>query len=98
MKNQREINRIKWNKDVKPRVGDNLYLRVRKTSITYLYRKTVNSFTQYISIGKHPVISLKVAKSRVEILEGQAVSALTMNERIAPLAYEQVYFENLKSV
>ncbi len=82
MLTQKDIDQLKWSKDSKPRVGDNLYLRVRKSSKTYLYRKMVNGKTQFITIGKHPVLKLKEAKRLVADLQGHTITNTTVNQLI----------------
>lgn len=82
MLTQREIDQLKWTKDNKPRVGDNLYLRIRKSSKTYLYRKMVNNKTQFVTLGKHPILKLKEAKRLVSDLESQSITNTTVTELI----------------
>jgi len=82
MLTQKDIDQIKWVKDIKPRVGDNLYLRVRKLSKTYLYRKMVNNKTQFITLGKHPTLKLKEAKRMVSDLQGHTITNTTVSQLV----------------
>ena len=47
--NENQINALKWNKDNVIGLGDGLYLRVRKSSKTYIRRKTVGKKAQVIT-------------------------------------------------
>jgi integrase len=63
---QKEINDLNWFSEQKDRfikVDDNVYIRLRKTSMTYIIRKTINKKAQVITLGKHPALSLRQAKA-----------------------------------
>jgi len=60
--NENQINALKWNKDNVIGLGDGLYLRVRKSSKTYIIRKTVGKKAQVITLGKSPDLSMRQAK------------------------------------
>jgi len=43
-------------------LGDGLYLRIRKSSKTYIIRKTVHKKAQVITLGKSPTLYFRIAK------------------------------------
>jgi hypothetical protein len=55
--NENQIKALNWNKDKIIGLGDGLYLRVRKSSKTYIIRKTVDKKAQVITLGKSPALS-----------------------------------------
>ena len=60
--NERDIKALKWEKDKRIRLGDGLFLNLRRSSKTYLIRKSVNGREQIITLGKSPALSLKEAR------------------------------------
>jgi len=61
--NEKDIKAIRWEKNRQMGLGNGLYLNIRKSSKTYLFRKKANGKTTINTLGKHPLLSLKDAKS-----------------------------------
>lgn len=82
--NERDIKALKFeNKEKEYGLGNGLYLRVRKSSKTYIIRKKVNYIRQVITLGQSPVMSLKDAKFKaMEYSRQKDVSKNTMSELI----------------
>jgi len=90
--NENQIKAIKWKKDNFIGFGDGLYLRVRKSSKTYIIRKTVNKKAQVITLGKSPALSLR--KARLEAMKYAVehdVSAVIVSKLIEQYLKDVVY-------
>jgi len=90
--NESQIKAIKWKKDNFIGLGDGLYLRVRKSSKTYIIRKTVNKKAQVITLGKSPTLSLR--KARLEAMKYAVehdVSTVTVSKLVEQYLKDVVY-------
>jgi integrase len=94
---QKDINELNWHtksKDQTLKVGDNLYIRLRRTSTTYIIRKTVNKKAQVITLGNHPALSLRKAKSEAQKYLDADTSSVTVAELIEDYLVDVVYPES----
>lgn len=94
---QKDINALNWNIEKKDKlilVGDNLYIRLRKASTTYIIRKTVNRKAQVITLGKHPALSLKKAKLEAGKYLDSDTSSATVSNLIDDYLTDVVYPES----
>lgn len=91
---QKDINALNWHsgkKDKIIKVDDNLYIRLRRTSTTYIIRKTVNKKAQVITLGKHPALSLRKAKSGAKKYLDTDTSSVTVETLIEDYLNDVVY-------
>jgi integrase len=89
--NQSKINTLKWTgKDQLVSLGDSVYIRVRKSSKTYLIRKMINGKNSVTKLGKHPVMNLKDAR-RAAVLAEVERERVTISKVIDQYLNEQVY-------
>jgi integrase len=89
--NQSKINTLKWmGKDQLISLGDSVYIRVRKSSKTYLIRKMISGKNSVIKLGKHPVMNLRDAK-RAAVLAEVERERVTISQVIDKYLDEQVY-------
>lgn len=82
--NEKDIQKIKWDgKDTVLRLESGLYLNIRRSSKTYIIRKTTNGKQHVITLGKSPVLSLREARLEAAkyVLEN-AVSNVTVSRLI----------------
>jgi integrase len=89
--NQNDIRALKWEKDRMVGLGDCLWLRVRKSSKTYMLRKTTNKKVQVIRLGTHPALSLKQAKLKAMQYAQQAdISTVIVSKLIEVYMHDVV--------
>ena len=90
--NENDIKALKWTKDQVIGFGDGLYLRVRKSSKTYIIRKTINKKAQVITLGKSPALSLRKARleAMLYVLEHD-VSTVTVSKLVDQYLKDVVY-------
>ena len=82
---QKDINNLVWligHEDKTLKVDDNLYIRRRKATTTYMVRKTIHKKSQATTPGKHPALSLRMAKSEVQKYLDADTSAETVKTLI----------------
>jgi integrase len=60
--NEKDIKALKWESDKRIGLGNGLYLNLRKSSKTFIVRIQHDGKSQIITIGKHPILSLKDAR------------------------------------
>ena len=90
--NENDIKALKWKKDIVIGFGDGLSLRVRKSSKTYIIRKTVNKKAQIITLGKSPTLSLRKAKLQaMKYLLETDVSTVTVAKLVKQYMKDVVY-------
>jgi integrase len=70
--NENQIRSLKWKKDRVVGLGDGLSIRIRKSSKTYIIRKTTAGRISVITLGKSPALSLKQAKFKAMQFAQQA--------------------------
>ncbi len=90
--NENDIKTFEWTKDRVIGFGDGLYLRVRKSSKTYIIRKTINKKAQVITLGKSPTLSLR--KARLEAMRytlEHDVSTITVSKLTEQYLKDVVY-------
>jgi len=93
--NEKEIKLLNWEgKDKRIRLDDGLYLMIRKSSKTYIIRKTVNKKAQVITLGKHPALSLRKAKSETRKILDADTSNVTVDTLIKDYLNDVVYPES----
>ncbi len=81
--NEKQIKALTWEKDKRIALGDGLYLNIRKSSKTYIVRKTVNGRASVITLGKSPDLSLKLARIKaLKLSTVFDVSSTTVSELI----------------
>jgi len=91
---QKDVNALNWHREEKDRlikVDDNLYIRLRKASTTYIIRKTMNKKAQVITLGKHPALSLRKAKSGAQKYLDTDTSSVTVETLIEDYLNDVVY-------
>jgi hypothetical protein len=83
---QKDVNEFNWHisgKDKVIKVDDNLYIRLRKTSNTYIIPKTVNRKAQVITPGRHPCpVTLKSKSEANSYLEADTSSVTVVTMKI----------------
>ncbi len=92
--NQKEVNNLNWHvsqKDKTIKVDDNLYIRLRKASTTYIIRKTVHRKAQVITLGNHPALTLKKAKSEAKKYLDVDTSSTTVDTLIDDYLLDVIY-------
>lgn len=95
--NQTDINALNWlieEKDKTIKVDGNLYIRLRKSSTTYIIRKTVNKKAQVITLGKHPALKLRKAKVEATKYLNTDTSSITVETLIEDYLNDVVYPES----
>ncbi len=61
--NEKDIKSVTWEgKDRRIRLDTSLYLNIRRSSKTYIIRKSIKGKAQVITLGKFPTLSLKKAR------------------------------------
>jgi integrase len=91
---QSDINNLNWHvekKDEIIKVIDNLYVRLRKTSTTYIIRKTVNRKAQVITLGRHPALKLRQAKAKAQQYLNADTSSVTVATLVEDYLNDVVY-------
>ncbi len=79
--NEKDIKALKWEKDKRIGLGGGLYLNLRRSSKTYIVRKTEHGKATVITLGKHDTLSLKDAKSKaMKLQRAKDISNLTMSK------------------
>jgi len=79
--NEKDIKALHWKKDQRIALGNGLYLYVRKASKTYVFRKRVKGKASITTLGKHPVLSLRDAKSQAQKLsEADDINTATVSQ------------------
>ena len=77
--NKRDIKAIKWENDKEYSIGNCLFLRVRQYSKTFIIRKKHKGKRTIITLGKHPLMSLKDAKFQaMQFSQKQDISNITV--------------------
>jgi len=82
MLTQKEIAQYKWTKDRLERVGKSLYLQIRKSSKTYIFRTAIKGKVNVVTIGKHPLMKLKEAKVIVNDLRSKVIKDRSITEKL----------------
>ena len=90
--NEKDIQKIRWNgKDQRIRIDHGLYVNIRRSSKTYLIRKTVHGKAQVITLGTSPELSLREARLRAAgYFTTREVSNATVNELTEKYFFEVV--------
>lgn len=94
---QKDVNNLNWHTESKDKiikVDGNLYIRLRKSSTTYIIRKTVNKKAQVFTLGNHPTLSLRKAKADAGKYLNSDVSSVTVETLIDDYLNDVVYPES----
>lgn len=79
--NEKDIKALRWKKDQRIGLGNGLYLNIRKSSKTYIFRKRIKGNASITTLGKHPALSLKEARSQAQNLaEAEDINSVTVSE------------------
>lgn len=79
--NEKDIKALKWIADARIGLGNGLYLNLRKNSKTYIVRIQQQGKNRIITLGKHPLLSLKDARAKaMSLMMKEDISNITLSQ------------------